>query len=158
MHLPSHNRLDMGSTNFDTEKLSSHTPREERRIREDKRTGGKLCHKCPSVRCENRMATAALSSPSRFPVESRATASVMNATSTGILIPERTLGRDPKRDTSSGELEPAWFKVTKSPHAHAQRFGTTLRDSLTKTQSSVDAPAFLQIPEVGTNSCDEEIG
>lgn len=89
-----------------------------------------------------------MNSPSRFPVETRATAEVMQATASGILIPERTLGRDPKREDSSSELEPVWSKVTKTSLGHSQRFGTVLRDSLTKTQSSHDAPDFLKIPEV----------
>jgi hypothetical protein len=98
-----------------------------------------------SVVCLRR---ASMHSPSRFPVETRATAEVMQATASGILIPERTLGRDPKREDATAEVEPAWFKVTKTSLGHSQRFGMVLRDSHTKTQSSHDAPDFLKIPEV----------
>lgn len=94
-----------------------------------------------------------MSSPTRtFPVQARATATVMNATGTGILVGERTLP-DPKRVVLEREVDPGWTKVSQSALAHRERFNVTLRGSLTKTQASVDAPAYLQIPEVrGQNS------
>lgn len=71
----------------------------------------------------------------------------MLATATGILVPERTL-TDPRRGVMSSEVDPAWFKVTKSGLAHSSRFTVTQRASSTKTQSSPDAPEYLQIPLV----------
>ena len=84
----------------------------------------------------------------KFPVDTRATADLFLATGTGIMVPERTLGGESQRASNDAVVSPGWSKVTKSALSYENRFNVTLRDSLTKTQSSSDAPAFMQIPEV----------
>ena len=86
-----------------------------------------------------------MASPSKFPVESRASPSVMQATGSGIFVAERALRRD---IPDAMEVEPAWLKVTKSQSSFVNRHTVVQRDQFTKTMASPEAPEFLTVPEV----------
>jgi hypothetical protein len=89
----------------------------------------------------------------QYPVQLRATASLVT-TMSGTDRGARTLLRDDSERYGKPDLgATSWMKVTKSMEGYDNRFTVTLRDSLSKTQVSKEAPEHFKIPEVrGTPS------
>lgn len=104
-----------------------------------------LKENCAAIQSIPHKSVVAMASPSKFPVESRASPSVMQATGSGMFVAERTLRRDVP---DAVEVEPAWLKVTKSQTSFVNRHTVVQRDQFTKTMASPEAPEFLTVPEV----------
>ena len=86
-----------------------------------------------------------------YPVGTKATPALLASTK-GIDPGERTLpvadNLRAGRQVLDEELPPVWGKVTQTELSRQIRFTTDLRDSLSKTRVSADAPDFFKIPEV----------